>query len=270
MKILSFLLLTVAYCEGAKILALLGVASPSHHIFNTALIRALAKRGHLVTVLSPDTAEIPNVTYLKIVGPYEKTKEEINYQDFIEESPLAMTFTMFDWIIDMCEVNLKSSAAQTLLKSTENFDLIITEAAFTDCLYGIIPKFGSPPVVAISAYGIPPWMIDLMGTPENPSYIPNSILPYSEHMTLSERMYNTLITGLSVFLYKYSLIPKSEKLMTEHLKTEQPSYLDIVKNFSIILSNVDLGFDVARPVGPNVIPVGGMHIKAKPDPLPKV
>ncbi|PSN50535.1 UDP-glucuronosyltransferase 2B18 [Blattella germanica] len=271
MKILGFLLITVTYCEGANILALLATPSPSHHIFNTALVRALAQRGHQITVLSPDTAEIPNVTYLKIEGLYENIKEEINYQDFLGENPISMTFTMFDWKIihNLCEIDLKSSAGQTLLKSTEKFDLIITEAAFTDCLYGLIPKFGSPPVVAISAYGIPPWMIDVIGTPENPSYIPNSILPYSEHMTLSERMYNTLITGLSVFLYKYYLIPKVEKLMTELLKTEQPSYLDIVKNFSIFLSNVDLGFDVARPVGPNVIPVGGMHIKAKPDPLPK-
>jgi hypothetical protein len=34
--------------QGAKILALLNVASPSHNIFNSALTVALAERGHQV------------------------------------------------------------------------------------------------------------------------------------------------------------------------------------------------------------------------------
>jgi hypothetical protein len=47
-------LLVLLMCSGlhaghsAKILALLNVASPSHNIFNTALIIALAERGHQV------------------------------------------------------------------------------------------------------------------------------------------------------------------------------------------------------------------------------
>lgn len=37
--------------QGANILALLNVASPSHNIFNTALTTALAERGHQVGLL---------------------------------------------------------------------------------------------------------------------------------------------------------------------------------------------------------------------------
>jgi hypothetical protein len=37
--------------HSAKILALMNVASPSHYIFNRALLVALAERGHQVSVI---------------------------------------------------------------------------------------------------------------------------------------------------------------------------------------------------------------------------
>jgi len=46
--------------------------------------------------------------------------------------------------------------------------------------------------------------------------------------------------------------------------------MDISKNFSVILANTLVGLDDPRPLLPSVIPIGGMHIKEQPDPLPKV
>lgn len=46
--------------------------------------------------------------------------------------------------------------------------------------------------------------------------------------------------------------------------------MDVSKNFSIILVNTLVGLDDPRPLLPSVIPIGGMHIDEKPDPLPKV
>lgn len=44
--------------QGAKILALLNVASPSHYIFNRALIVALAERGHQVLYFAEFVVDI--------------------------------------------------------------------------------------------------------------------------------------------------------------------------------------------------------------------
>ncbi|PSN50542.1 2-hydroxyacylsphingosine 1-beta-galactosyltransferase [Blattella germanica] len=200
---------------------------------------------------------------------YKKTEAEIDFEEFVEVSAISMMFTALEWATTLCELSLESTAAQQLMKSTEKFDLIITEATFTECLFGFIPKFGSPPVVALSAFGIPPWLIDLMGTPENPSYTPNSILPYTDHMTFFQRVHNTLITTILNINYRYSIIPHSEEVARKHFKTEQPSYVDVVKNFSFLLTNLVFGLDAARPLAPNVIPISGMHIKSKPDPLPE-
>lgn len=41
------------------------------------------------------------------------------------------------------------------------------------------------------------------------------------------------------------------------------------KNFSIILVNTLAGLDDPRPLLPSVVPIGGMHIKPQPNPLPQ-
>ncbi|PSN47387.1 hypothetical protein C0J52_11157 [Blattella germanica] len=239
MKVLTILLLLVAYGEGAKILALLGVVSRSHHIFNKALTHALAERGHQITVLSPDKDEdVPNVTYLQIEGLY-KTKDGFNYEQFVKQSTLALAFSTFDWVGGVCEKELESIAVQNLMKSTENYDLIITEATFSECLFGFIPKFGSPPVVAISGFGIPSWLSETVGTPNTPSYIPNSFLPYTEHMSFFERMYNTIVTTIMSFLYTKIHLPKMEALASKITSTNSMKFES--DKLQVLPSNVKIG-----------------------------
>jgi glucuronosyltransferase len=98
----------------------------------------------------------------------------------------------------------------------------------------------------------------------------NYLLPYTSHMTFSERIVNFVIHIITTFLYQYSYIPKQEAIARKYFKEDFPSFMDIWKNFSIILANTLVGLDDPRPLLPSVIPIGGMHIKEQPDPLPKV
>ncbi|XP_069696524.1 UDP-glucosyltransferase 2-like [Periplaneta americana] len=178
---------------------------------------------------------------------------------------------MFGRVNLACEKGLQSRGGQQLLNypSTEPFDLIITEAGWGECFYGFIGKFGSPPVVAISAFGIPPWTSGFMGTSENPSYIPNFFTPYSSRMDFGQRILNFVMHNLVVFLYEYRHIPRQEAIARKYFKEDIPSFWRIERNFSIFLANILIGLDDPRPLSPNVIPIGGMHVKAQPDPLPQ-
>jgi glucuronosyltransferase len=171
-----------------------------------------------------------------------------------------------------CELFLQSPGGQELLNYSSNkpFDLIIIEAGWTECFYGFIPKFGSPPVVAVSPYGLTPWISSATGFPSNPSYEPCSFLPLSSHMTFSQRLFNFVIHFSMTTIYEYIRVPKLEALRREYFKENLPSFSDIERNFSIYLVNICFGMDESRPLPPNVIPVGGMHVKEKTNPLPKV
>jgi hypothetical protein len=167
---------------------------------------------------------------------------------------------------------LQSSGGQKLLNYSFNepFDLIIIEAGWTECFYGFIPKFGSPPVVVLSPYGITPWISSATGFPTNPAYEPNHLLPFSSHMTFSQRLINFVAHVTLHPIYKYTSVPKLEALRAKYFKRNLPSFSDIERNFSIYLVNICVGLDDSGPLPPNVIPVGGMQVKEKINPLPKV
>ncbi|XP_069693335.1 UDP-glucosyltransferase 2-like [Periplaneta americana] len=259
--------------ESARILSLLNVASPSHYIFNRPLILALANRGHQVTVVSPDAGKdnVPNLTNIKLEGVYETIRDDFDYENFGDGTDTGVIKIMFAWIHAVCQRELKSDGAKKLLNypSNDQFDLIIVEAGWSECFYGFIHKFGSPPVVAISPFGLTPWMAAAFGIPENPSYIPVSILPYSTSMTFTQKLYNTYIHYYYLYGYLYKHMPDMDAMAKEFFKQDMPSFVDIQRNFSLVLANTVFGLEDARPLTPNIIPIGGMHVKEKPDPLPK-
>jgi glucuronosyltransferase len=226
-----------------------------------------------VTVISPDIEKhpVPNLHSIQLEGIYNFTKESFDYEYFTEMSLWDFAFVTFDWGQQICESELQTEGAGKLLNypSTERFDLIITEISWGECFFAFIHKFGSPPVIATSGIGIPPWISLTMGNPENPSYMPNFFLPYTSHMTFGERVLNFIIHNFILFLHEYRHIPAQEAIARKYFK-DFPPFWDIERNFSIVLVNTVPGVDDPRPLLPNVIPVGGMHIKDAPDPLPKV
>lgn len=214
----------------------------------------------------------PNLKTIVMDKMYDESRDNYDFEAFIETPTLDVIFIGYEWGCHMCEEELRSAGAQQLLNysSTERFDLIIAEAGWGECFFGFIHKFGSPPVVATSGAGIPPWISLANGNPENPSYMPNYILPYTSHMTFAERMINFVIHIITTSSYQYSYIPKQEAIARKYFKEDLPSFMDVWNNFSIILANTLVGLDDPRPLLPSVIPIGGMHVAEQPDPLPKV
>jgi glucuronosyltransferase len=171
-----------------------------------------------------------------------------------------------------CQLFLQSPGGHKLLNypHKDPFDLIIIEAGWTECFYGFIPKFGSPPVVVVSPYGLTTCISSATGFLTNPSYEPYHSLPFPSHMTFSQRLFNFLAHITLYPIYKHTTVPRLEALRAEYFKHNLPSFSDIERNFSIYLVNICVGLDDPRPLPPNIIPVGGMHVKQKTSPLPKV
>lgn len=60
----------------------------------------------------------------------------------------------------------------------------------TDCLSAFASLFDIP-IVGISPTGYLPWVLDRMGNPDNPSYIPNYFTPFTGKLHLLEKMQTT-------------------------------------------------------------------------------
>ncbi|KAJ8894793.1 hypothetical protein PR048_000100 [Dryococelus australis] len=232
LQILSVCILAVVSAgihqvSGAKILALLTLTTRSHHVWNRELMMVLVSRGHEVIVVSPDVLKEPvtNLTYIHIEGSHEYMR------------------VVNDWVLKLCDYQLSTDGAKQLFSYPDGkiFDLIIVESEYTDCFRPFITKFGNPPVIALNGAGIPRRVNYMAGSPKNPAYTPDYILPYSDKMDFLQRL-ESFITEI------FGIFPV-------------PSIEEYERNISIILANTVFGFDPPRPITPNVIPVGGMHLK---------
>ncbi|KAJ4431911.1 hypothetical protein ANN_20517 [Periplaneta americana] len=218
----------------------------------------------------PSSRNTPNLTILHLEGTLEIVQGIFSYKS-INKLDVTKTHSAVSKFVKLqCEHELTSASGQKLLhySSTQQFDVIITEACMGECLYGFIHKFGSPPVIAISSLATVPWMASALGAASNPSYMPYSLLEYSSRMNFKERLINFLVFTFASFSYNFNVISVQESIARKHFKEDLPSFNEIQKNISLYLTNTIQGLDFPRPLTPNVVPVGGMHLTSKTNPLP--
>ena len=265
---LTLLFLTgwnVDHGSTAKILGLMPIASPSHQIWNRALMLALAARGHQVTVLSPDPGKQPvaNHTDIVIEKAYEKIEEsEYNYETMSTKTFFENSYMWFHWGQENCEFGVASKGAQKLmaLKDKENFDLIIIDLTLEECFLGFVPIFGNPPVIAVTAYLSPPWYSTFVGNPQLLSFTNSYILPFTDHMTFFQRIANFMMHNYVLYYRKFYHLPIMDNIAQKYFGNSTPLPSEIEKNISLVMVNTHYSLDYPRPLVPAMITVGGLHI----------
>jgi hypothetical protein len=274
LPLLFFIGWNMDHVSAAKILGLMPTPSPSHHIWNRALILALAARGHQVTVLSPDPEKQPvaNHTDFVIEKAYERIKDSsFNYEIMSTQTPIDNALTWFHWGQDACDFGMASEGAQKLmaLQGKETFDLIIIDLTLEECFLGFVPVFGNPPVIAITAYVSPPWHSTIVGNPQILSFTSSQTLPFTDHMTFIQRMVNFLLHTFILYYRTFHHLPNIDNIAKKYFGNSTLLPSEIERNVSLVMVNTHFSFDYPRPLVPAMIPVGGMHITPGKE-LPKV
>ncbi|XP_049841377.1 UDP-glucosyltransferase 2-like [Schistocerca gregaria] len=261
-------------CESAKILGLMSTASPSHYHFNRALMLELARRGHQVTVFTPDVEKSPVPNYRLILSErgYEGLREgeEEQFEDLAERSHWYLAKQLFDWGEMCCDHAINSEGGRRLMELTKNetFDLIIAEVMIQECLLGFVHEFGNPPLIGIIAYGSPPWANELVGNFHNPAYVNTYTLQHTDHMTFLQRVHN-FVFDTAVGLYrKYHYLPVQDEIARKFFGKSVPPPSEIEKNFQFVMVNSHFSFDYPKPLVPAIIEIGGLQVEP-PKPLPK-
>lgn len=158
---------------------------------------------------------------------------------------------------------LKQKEVQNLLHSNDQqFDLIITEAFATEAVLGFAHKFKAPVVQVVSFVGTP-WISDLVGNPSPYSYVPDPMQNFSDRMNLWQRILNTLgITYQKLSRYIRHL-PKQQAILEKYFSdyAPLPSISELGFSTSLILVNGHFSISYPQPLMPNIVPVGGMHVK---------
>ncbi|XP_065332906.1 uncharacterized protein LOC135934838 [Cloeon dipterum] len=255
---LAFLLAGCQQTLGAKILAITPIVSPSHGIWNRALLEGLADKGHDVTAIIPFVGKNrTGISYHDIGGLYED-------DDFIEFAHLGIKGNIdafWDFATEVNPTQAKSEVSKRLLiDSKEKYDLVIYEMCMSEVFVAILPKFQAP-IVAIDAYADGWWNWEAFGVDARPSIFPSSILPYKYPMTFRQRVVNFLTRLYDRYQRRNYL--KVQQALANHVFGKQASQIDEVENNYdfFLINNGPPGVDLGRALPPNFKEVGCLQCR---------
>ena len=265
--------------EGAKILGLNIMSTKSHKITYEPLIIALAERGHQVTYVGPVISG-KNVTNLREVQTFDlaQLEKDMKFPNIFEmKLSSSSSFSIFSVLMNpfimfaqtqknLCHKAFELPIFKELLN--EKFDLIFLTPLFNECLYGYIHMLNTS-VVLYNQAGVIPWLAGDLGTPNPLSFTPNLLLGYSDRMTYFERLGNFIGTMYCYLTLEYYYYPIVEQIYRDFFDPNLPPVKEIIKNSSIVLANSNIAFHKPRPLMPDIIEVGGLHM-TPPKSVPKV
>ncbi|KAF5282554.1 hypothetical protein FQA39_LY04961 [Lamprigera yunnana] len=273
MLIVFFLIFILQYVSCANILYVAPIATRSLQRWNRALAMGLRDRGHNITMLShdPEPGPIPkNFTLILLEGIYDILDSKYESNEIREETAIKTIRALFNHVEFCCQHDYNTTGFKTLQNypKTYKFDLIIFDASYGRCFYPLITRFNDPPAVAVTPYKLPPILSNAFGNHLHTSYNPYYNTEYSTKMSFKERLLNFFYTYVEVMYRKNSFSPRENKIVKSYFGDETPALRDYERNISLLLTNVDFAFDYPMALPPNIIPVGGLHLKPS-KPLPK-
>lgn len=273
MKLMWLLVLcALSLSDAAKILVLHPTPAKGHVVVMEPFFQELASRGHNVTLITtyPHKPPVPNLNEIDVSYEFPTLISNFSFEMIKETmpNPFQAPFFMADIEENICQVMFSGKVMKTLLESNETYDLVVTEIFTADCFVPFAHKFKAPLISFVTSSALP-WVADRTGLPDNPSYIPNYFADLSSSMSFSERLYNTAVLLCSKFVYYFYSLPKTQRLLNLYFDDSMPSINELTKETSLVFVNSHFVLTESRPFPPNVIEIGGIHIKSSGMSLPK-
>lgn len=255
----------------SRILAVFPTVSKSHFDFFEPLLLALASRGHEITVVNsyPQQPPVQNYTDISLKDFKQVFFNSIPF-DILPSIPSSFEDSL-RFLYSQIEDNDKvfnHPDLQELFSSDVKFDLVIAELWNSDVFLGFADKFKAP-VVVMSSSALIPWGSDRFGLPDNPAYVKTVFLEVMGNLNFQQRLYNSYQLVVSKLAYTWFFNPLSERIARRHFGDSLPPLEVLARDTSLLLVNTHHSLHGVRPFTPQVIQVGGLHIK-EPKPLPKV
>ncbi|XP_039765606.1 UDP-glycosyltransferase UGT5-like [Pararge aegeria] len=269
---MAFKLLLIIYyasaltnIESARILAVFPFPSISHQVVFRKLTQELAKRGHDITVLTPDPA-FPNGGAPSNFN--EIDLHDISYQTwqklFQEDFRVRKNFISFSEIRRMTEImgilfktQLQSPKVQEILTNTTNkFDLVLMEAIMRPAL--VFSHIYNAPIILVSSLGAMFNNHHIMGSPTHPLLYPSPLHQRIYNLTVWEKLeelYNHFSTDYALYLNEAD----ETHLIRQMFGPEIPPLSDLYNNVDMLFINIHPLWANNQPVPPNVIYMGGIH-----------
>ncbi|KAJ6645923.1 UDP-glycosyltransferase UGT5 [Pseudolycoriella hygida] len=266
---LMVLLLLLTHGVPAKSYRILGIfihIGGSHFHTFYPIMNGLAQNGNNVTVLSYFPVTDSHANYKQFIfDGIPVINSSINLNEI--PPPSRSIYNIIQEFYELaaegemtCQAALSSSIIDDILETHRHnpFDLVVTEIFDTECVLGVIHKMNVP-YVGLTSCGLMPYHFDRVAMPDTPSYITSIFVGSSDDMNFYERFVNWLTMKTLKLMYRI-VENKDNELLQAKFGDGIPDVRDLAKNIRLLLVNQHFSIAGSRPLSPQVIEVGGVHI----------
>lgn len=250
--------------SAARILAVFPTPSYSHQVVYHSLVKELAYQGHQIVILTPDPLSYPieNVTEISLRYLYDEWRQ-INFAD-INNIHLLIKITQFN-LNAMQTVLSMPSVSQLLhgVKRNQSFDAVLVEYIGHKPIYAFANYFNVP-LIGISSFDLGATEHASIGNVHHPIVHPLNFLPYYGQLGIVERIGCVVMYLFYRFIYEPLLNHKYDEIIRSTFNIIPPH--TVTPDLVLVNAHPALGY--VRPMVPNSIAIGFMHIE-KPKPVAK-
>lgn len=157
----------------------------------------------------------------------------------------------------MCHALSTMVEMRDVLNGRRQFDVVVVESLFVECPVLSPDRLNASATVHVVPSAPVNWMPSHTGSPDHPSYLGTLLADHPTPVTFAQRLANALDyarTNLARWCRDYATADDQTWLAP-------PA--------SMVLVNTHHSVEPARPLGPNVVEIGGIHLR-HPKPLPRV
>ncbi|GBP64737.1 UDP-glucuronosyltransferase 2B4 [Eumeta japonica] len=270
----TFLLLCLLYasCHAANILYIIPFTSTSHYIVLRPIGLELARRGHNVTVITSHREDEHPPSYHQVVS------DNVKIWELMGMKGRPNVFTMVDlsmkeyhkqvlWIggTATTELALNSTTVKEFLKKENKFDLVISELFYQEATYMLAHRYGAP-LVLVTTFGNSMRTNMLLRNPLQLATVLSEIVRIESPTSFIGRLRNLYYSIYEYIFWKYWYLPMQDALVDKYFKDMPrplPSLEELHQNASLILINSHFSYDPPTAYLPNLVEIGGVHIKEK-------
>ncbi|XP_052867249.1 UDP-glucosyltransferase 2-like [Anopheles cruzii] len=255
--------------DAAKILAIFPVPLKQHQLVYRPLLEELAQRGHdivLVTTDPMDPQHRPDrIEQIDLSFAYRlPVLEQLNVDGLDGRDMLRK---VFDVMRTISAEELQHPAVQKLIQSASQddgvakcsrFDVVIVEWSGVTLMNAFAEHFRAP-LVGIANGGAYINAHEALGNPNHPIGYPSIFMPFSEDLSLLQRISSVLFTVWYRFYYYTEEIPAQNAIAKGAFGESISDLWQIEQNADLLLINSYQLLGNVRPVGPTTVYLGGIH-----------
>jgi len=168
--------------------------------------------------------------------------------------------------VSVCDLVTNDTDLMTWIKG-RNFDLVVVDSMANECGYGFAHYYNAK-IISFGTTNMYPWYVDSVGYPDEGSWLPDQVSPQSiSSLSFLQRAAAILHPLQFNYVREFQTNPQLDTMIRQRLSPNYPSTSEMERNVSLWFVNSYAIDDYSRPYPPNVVMVGGIHIKDSVPPL---